>query len=86
MKIIITEEQSLFLRRRTEEIKDLVKSALNNVDPDEYNIDDYVTEIVWQVIDHYEDINEGHMEVLYSYVRKEYTKDIIKYYYQSQTS
>jgi hypothetical protein len=46
MKIIITEEQSLFLRRRTEEIKDLVKSALNNVDPEEYNIDNYVTEIV----------------------------------------
>ena len=86
MKIIITEEQSLFLRRRTEEIKDLVKSALNNVDPEGYNIDEYVTEIVWQVMDHYEDINGGRMEVLYSYVRKEYTKDIIKYYYQSQTS
>jgi len=47
MKIIITEEQSLFLRRRVNEIEKLVLNALNNVDPEDYNKSDYVEEICW---------------------------------------
>jgi hypothetical protein len=85
MKILITKEQSLFLRRRLYEIDDLIKSALNNVNPDDYNMDEYVTEIVWQIIDHYGDVtNNGKIEELSNYIRRKYTNDIRDYYYHNK--
>ena len=84
MKIIITEEQSLFLRRRVNEIEKLVLNALNTVDPEDYNKLDYVEEICWQVIDYYTNTLKGEdINNIYNYVRNNYT-EIIKNYYLKQ--
>ena len=84
MKIIITEDQSLFLRRRVNEIKELVLNALNKVDPEDYNKSEYVEEICWQVIDGYANTLKGEdINNIYNYVTNNYT-EIIKNYYLKQ--
>ena len=53
MKIIITENQLVFIRRH-QMIKDLIDSAFEVFSEEmcEFNFKDFVTEIVWQVSDH----------------------------------
>ena len=81
MKIIITEEQSLFLRRRVNQIEKLVLNALNTVDPEDYNKSDYVEEICWQVIDYYNNILKGEdIDNIYDYVRENYSEIIVNHY------
>lgn len=79
MKIIITETQNLFLKRRLEEIDNLVKLALRRVNPEEYNYNDYVEEIVWQVLDEYTE-SGGVLNIVAQYVRDTYRKEIKTYY------
>lgn len=81
MKYIITETQSMFLKRRLSHINDLVKLALKRVDPRDYNYHDYVEEIAWQVADAYESkLGEENLEELMSFVRETYWKQIETYY------
>jgi hypothetical protein len=83
MKIIITEEQSLFLRRRVNEIEKLVSNALNTVDPEDYNKSDYVEEICWQVIDYYTNTLKGEdINNIYDYVRNNYSDIITSHYFK----
>lgn len=85
MKIIITEKQNLFLRRRLDEIDEFVKLALEDSDPSIYIYDDninyYVDHIVWEVI---EDLgNKYHlddMEGTVDYLRDTYWNEIVAYY------
>ena len=75
MKIIITEQQNLFLRRRLEEIDEFVKLALKRVPPDGYDYHDYVEEIAWQVADEYDrKLGQGELELILDYVRENYWK------------
>jgi hypothetical protein len=81
MKILITESQSIFLKRRLNEIGDLVSLSLRRVDPEGYNYHDYVEEIVWQVADSYETkLNEEELGELLDFVRNNYWKQIEDYY------
>jgi len=75
MKIIITEQQNLFLRRRLEQIDEFVKLALKRVAPDGYDYHDYVEEIAWQVADEYDGkLGQGELELILDYVRENYWK------------
>jgi hypothetical protein len=81
MKYIITETQSLFLKRRLNQINDLVSIAFKRVDPRDYNYHDYVEEIAWQVADSYESkLGEGELEEVLDFVREHYWKIIEDYY------
>ena len=87
MKIIITEDQSLFLRRRVNEIEKLVLNALNKVDPEDYNKSEYVEEICWQVIDEYANTLKGEdINNIYDYVRDNYSEIIINHYIKQKLS
>ena len=84
MKIIITEQQSLFLKRRLEEIDEFVKLALRRVSPSGYNFHDYVEEITWQVLDEYDGkISREEMEEMHDFVQELYWKEIETYYLKS---
>jgi hypothetical protein len=82
MKIIITEKQSNFLKRRIGEIDQYVKDALKIVDPSQYNYHDYVEEITQQVKDNYLmrvdfwDRVYLHLDEIMDYVRENYWKEI----------
>ena len=81
MKYIITESQSSFLKRRLNQIGELVSIALKEVDPKEYNYHDYVEEIAWQVADSYRsEFGEGNLEEMLDFVREKYWKIIENYY------
>jgi len=85
MKIIITEDQSLFLRRRVNEIEELVLNALNKVDPEDYNKSEYVEEICWQVLDEY--ANEGtNLKSILDYVKSNYSEIIINHWIKQKLS
>ena len=82
MKYIITESQSLFIKRRLNHIKDLVSLALTRVRPIDYNYHDYVEEIAWQVADSYESkLNQDELETILDFVRDNYWKEIEDYYF-----
>ena len=81
MKYIITESQSIFLKRRLIQIGDLVSLSLERVKPKDFNYHDYVEEITWQVADSYETkLNEEELEELMDFVRDNYWKQIEDYY------
>jgi hypothetical protein len=81
MKIIITESQNLFLRRRLNQIDELVSIAMKQVNPEDYNYHDYVEEIAWQVADSYRsEFGEGNLEETLDFVREKYWKIIEDYY------
>jgi len=81
MKIIITESQSSFLKRRLSQINDLVSIAMQQVSTEEYNYHDYVEEIAWQVADSYRsEFGEGNLEEMLDFVRENYWKIIEDYY------
>lgn len=81
MKYIITESQSIFLKRRLIQIGDLVSLSLERVNPKDFNYHDYVEEITWQVADSYETkLNEEELEELMDFVRDNYWKRIEDYY------
>ena len=81
MKIIITESQNLFLRRRLNQIDELVSIAMKQVNPEDYNYHDYVEEIAWQVADSYRsEFGEGNLEEMLDFVREKYWKIIEDYY------
>lgn len=85
MKIIITEKQSLFLKRRLDEIEKYVKLALKRVPTEGYSYHEYVEEIVWQVIDEYGDkIGGDDMNDMGDYIRENYWKLIETYYLGNQ--
>ena len=84
MKFLITENQSLYLRRRLVQIEDYLNQALVYVDKSDYNFNDYYEEIIWQVIDRLKDeTTKGHMTETYKYVAEKYYKKIRKYYYDN---
>lgn len=78
VKIIITEEQSLYLRRRDTEIYNLVKHAIEYVDATEYNYHDYLEEIAWQVFGRMssDDRREQNISDILEYVRENYGEEI----------
>jgi len=81
MKIIITESQSSFLKRRLHKIDELVSAAMKQVDTEDYNYHDYVEEIAWQVADSYRsEFGEGNLEEMLDFVRENYWKIIQDYY------
>ena len=81
MKIIITETQSLYLKRRLHLIDGLVKKALLDVSPSEYNYHDYVEEIAWSVWDNMVyDRGDTVEEEFFDYIRENYWKEIENYY------
>jgi len=81
MKYIITESQSLFLKRRLNQIDELVSTAMKQVSPEDYNYHDYVEEIAWQVADSYRsEFGEGNLEEILDFVREKYWKIIEDYY------
>ena len=82
MKIIITEEQSLYLRRRNKEIYDLVEYAIEYIDATEYNHPDYLEEIAWQVFGRMasDDRKEQNIKDILEYVRENYGEEI-KFHY-----
>lgn len=82
MKIIITETQSLYLKRRLHLIDNLVKKVLLDVSPEEYNyIHDYVEEIAWSVWDNMVyDRGDTVEEEFFDYIRENYWKEIENYY------
>ena len=81
MKIIITESQSSFLKRRLHKIDELVSAVMKQVDTEEYNYHDYVEEIAWQVADSYRsEFGEGNLEEMLDFVREKYWKIIEDYY------
>lgn len=81
MKIIITETQSLYLKRRLHLIDNLVKKVLLDVDPEEYNYHDYVEEIAWSVWDNMVyDRGDTVEEEFFDYIRENYWKEIENYY------
>jgi hypothetical protein len=81
MKYIITESQSLFLKRRLNQIDELVSIAMKQVRPEDYNYHDYVEEIAWQVADSYRsEFGEGNLEEMLDFVREKYWKIIQDYY------
>jgi hypothetical protein len=81
MKYIITESQSLFLKRRLNQIDELVSIAMKQVRPEDYNYHDYVEEIAWQVADSYRsEFGEGNLEEILDFVREKYWKIIEDYY------
>jgi hypothetical protein len=81
MKYIITESQSLFLKRRLNQIDELVSIAMKQVRPEDYNYHDYVEEIAWQVADSYRsEFGEGNLEEMLDFVREKYWKIIEDYY------
>ncbi len=80
MKIIITEQQNLFLRRRLEQIDEFVKLALKRVPTSGYSYHEYVDEIVWYVIDELGKYTMDEMEAIGDYIRETYWKLIEKVY------
>ena len=81
MKYIITESQSLFLKRRLHQIDKLVSAAMKQVSTEDYNYHDYVEEIAWQVADSYRsEFGEGNLEEMLDFVRENYWKIIEDYY------
>jgi len=81
MKIIITETQSLYLKRRLHLIDGLVKKVLLDVSPEEYSYHDYVEEIAWSVWDNMVyDRGDTVEEEFFDYIRENYWKEIENYY------
>jgi hypothetical protein len=80
MKIIITEKQNLFLRRRLEQIDEFVKLALKRVPTTDYSYHEYVDEIVWYVIDELGIYTMDEMELIGDYIRETYWKLIEEVY------
>ena len=90
MKIIITERQSIFLKRRLDQIEQFVKSAMRRVDPLEYShLDDvdYTDEIIRQVIKKYSSKFDSNMvNEIEDYVRKNFLNDIESYFFSKWKS
>ena len=84
MKYIITETQSTYLKRRLMLIDNLVKKALHDVGPEDYNYHDYVEEIAWSVWDSMSESEQGkdsdNMEEFFDFIRENYWKEIETYY------
>ena len=81
MKIIITETQSLYLKRRLHLIDGLVKKVLLDVSPEEYSYHDYVEEIAWSVWDNMVyDRGDTVEEEFFDYIYEKYWKEIETYY------
>jgi len=78
MRYIITESQlnSLFVRRRIEDINHLVNNALDRVSPSDYSFHDYVEEIAWQVTDEYRNLENMDVTELMDYIRETYWRKI----------
>lgn len=81
MKYIITESQSLFIKRRINQMDELVSVAMQRVDPIDYNYRDYAEEIAWQVADSYETkLNEDELTEVLNFVKDYYGNPIRNYY------
>ena len=84
MKIIITESQNNYIRRRLSIIDNYVKQSLYEVDPNDYNFHDYVEEIAWSVWDKMSREEKGNDEDntndFFDFVRDNYWKQIENYY------
>jgi len=81
MKILITESQILFLRRRKEEIDEHVSLALKRLDAVEYNYKDFVDEVVWQVFDEFSYLkNHPTFEEIKDFVVQNYLMEITHHY------
>ena len=81
MKYIITETQSLFLKRRLGEIDEFVKLGLKQINPEEFTSNDYLDEIIWQVLDKYNEMSDSEQfNNIEKYVRDKYSKTIKSYY------
>jgi hypothetical protein len=87
MKYIITEEQSLFIRRRYDEIDDLINKFIEETPPRRYsNFDHYFNYIKWLVVDQYFGKMEyDDIKYLNELIHDNYWEKI-KEYYLSQTS
>lgn len=85
MKYIITESQSKFLKRRIYQIEKVISDSLELVNPEDYNYEDYLEEIAWQVADSYESkLTKEELEELMNFIREKYWK-VIKDYYLSKS-
>ncbi len=81
MKIIITEKQELFLRRRLGEIDEYVKLALKRIPTGGYNFEDYLEEITWQVLDEFDGkVGRKTMEAIHDYVKRVYGNEVLEHY------
>ena len=89
MKYIITERQfkllnegiSPFILRRVEDIDNFVNDAITETDPDDYNLDEYVDEIVYTVVDKFgQNISPEKVNELEEYILKKYSNEIEEYY------
>ena len=81
MKYIITESQSLFLKRRINQMDKLVSVAMQQVDPIDYNYRDYAEEIAWQVADSYEPkLGKDELAEVLDFVKDYYGKQIKNYH------
>jgi hypothetical protein len=85
MKIIITEKQELFLRRRLGEIDEYVKLAMKRIKTEGYTFNDYLEEITWQVLDEYDGkIGRKTMQAIHDYVKTVYGEEIGIHYMKSE--
>ena len=80
MKYVITESQSLFLKRRINQMDELVSVAMQQVDPIDYNYRDYAEEIAWQVADSYGPLGKDELTEVLNFVKDYYGKPIRNYY------
>jgi len=89
MKYIITERQyklldegvSLFIKRRMDDIDMFVDDALDETDPEDYNYDEYVDEIAWQVVDKFGgNLTPNQIDELMEYVIENYWNYIEEYH------
>jgi len=80
MKYVITESQSLFLKRRINQMNELVSVAMQQVDPIDYNYRDYAEEIAWQVADSYGPLGKDELTEVLNFVKDYYGKPIRNYY------
>lgn len=84
MKYVITESQSLFLKRRINQMDELVSVAMQQVDPIDYNYRDYAEEIAWQVADSYGPLGKDELTEVLNFVKDYYGKPIRNYYIKNE--
>ena len=89
MKYIITERQyelinesaPLFIRRRADDIELFVTDSLDETDPEDYNFDEYLDEIVMQVVDKFgQGLSSEKVDQLREYVLDNFSDEIETYY------
>lgn len=89
MKILITEDQSLFLKRRLSLIDEFVEYALYNYEifDESYTLSEYVEEVCWMVYDLFDEHGydiDSHTEDLFEFIKEIYGEKIQSRYYKLQ--